>query len=169
MPDEPLPANSRPAVIQFTLGSLFLLMTWLATVCIGLNTPNRLWAAVAGSLALLALLTAVMAAIYAPGSARAFALGFAVFGSGYLVCLHRFDGYAPQLATPSGETLFRTIHSKEWSPIAAAIKSRRLSNVQVVAESRDRFLEIYKSAATVLMALLGGLIGRFFFVRRKAV
>jgi hypothetical protein len=158
--------TSRPAIIQFTLGSLFLVMTWLATVCIGLNTPNRLWAAVAGCLTLLALLTAVLASIYATGSARAFAVGFAVFGLGFLLCLHRFDGYAPQLAHPTGEALFQTIHSDEWSPIAAALRAR--PPTRVVFDARDRFLEIYKSAVTVLVAMLGGVIARWLFAWRKS-
>jgi hypothetical protein len=57
-------ATKRPAVVQFTLGSLFLAMTWVAIVCIGLNKPSRLWSDVIGFITILALLSAVLVATY---------------------------------------------------------------------------------------------------------
>jgi hypothetical protein len=49
----------RAAVIQFTLGGLFLAITWLAIICKGLITLTGFWAETAASLTMLALFTAV--------------------------------------------------------------------------------------------------------------
>ena len=159
MPDKP-----RPAVLQFTLGGLFLAMTWLAIVCIGLNTPTKFWAAFAASLTLLALFTAALAAIYTTAGTRAFAVGFAVFGFGSWLCLHRLDGYAPKLADPHSQLLYEKVQSKDW---ASMPKRNPPDNAQVLFDRRNQFIEILQSALIVVVALLGGIIARYLEIRRK--
>jgi hypothetical protein len=159
--------TSRPAKAQFSLGTLFLVFTWVAMVCIGLSAPNRLWSDVIGLISVLALLTAVLAAIYGPEKSRAFAVGFAVFGCVYLLCLHRFDGYAPRLmARESAETLFRIMYHEEWSPIASRLAASTTAT-QRLAEQRDRTVEIVQGASVILVAVLGGIVARYLSGRRR--
>ncbi len=154
----------RAGVIQFTLGGLFVAVTWVALVCIGLNTPTRFWAAFAASLTLLALFTAVLVAIYSTSSTRAFAVGFAVFGFGSWLCLHRLDGYAPHVSAPHSYLLYETVQSKDWASIP---KSRSPDSTQVLFDRRSKFIEIVQSASIAIVALLGGIIARYLETRRK--
>jgi hypothetical protein len=150
--------TKRPAIAQFSLGALFLAMTWAAMVCIALNTPSRLWSDAIGSISILALLTAILVVIYGQAKSRAFAVGFALFGCLYLLCLHRFDGFAPRLlARDSAESLFRIMHKEEWSPIATALAARTTA-MQRLAEQRDRTVEIVQGASIMLVATLGGFL-----------
>jgi len=166
MSDKPLTAG-RTGFFQFSLGTLFLTTTWVAMVCIGLNTKTRLWPDIIGLVTLLALLTAVLVAIYGQGQSRAFAVGFAMFGFAFLLCLHRFDGYAPQLlARNSADALFRAMYKAEWSPIASALAARQ-SATKRLAETRARFVEIIQGASIMLVATLGGILARYLFARKS--
>jgi len=69
---------------QFSLGTLLVAVSWVAVTCVALRTANEIWAGVASIIAVGALLFAVLVIIYRTGRARAFAVGFAVFGTGYL-------------------------------------------------------------------------------------
>ena len=161
------PPTSRPAIAQFSLGTLFLSLTWLALVCIGLSAPNRLWSDLLGFLSVLALLIAVLVAIYGREKSRAFAVGFALFGCADLFCLHRFDGYAPRLlARESAEAIFRITHHEQWSPIATRLAAST-TPMQRLADKRDRTVEIAQAASVMLVAALGGNLARYLSGRKR--
>src|SRR5262245_61091513 len=81
------PSAARPRLFQFTLASLLATMTWLGLVCVALARPTELWSAAMFLLTLVFFLGSVLVAVYRTGRTRAFALGFLVFGAGYLACL----------------------------------------------------------------------------------
>jgi hypothetical protein len=69
---------------QFSLGTLLVAVVFVAVTCVALKAANEIWAGVASIVAVGSLLVAVLVVIYRTGRARAFAVGFAVFGTGYL-------------------------------------------------------------------------------------
>jgi hypothetical protein len=143
-------------------------MTWTAMVCIAVTAPNRLWSDVVGSISILALLTAVLVAIYGQVRSRAFGVGFAVFGCVYLLCLHRLDGYAPRLlARGSAETLFSVVNQEEWSPIASRLAAGTTA-MQRLAERRERTVEIVQAASVMLVAVLGGILACYLYGRKES-
>jgi hypothetical protein len=62
-------------------------MTWVGLVCLALRSPTNFWTGGLFLLTLLILLTMILVAVYRAGRTRAFAVGFLVFGAGYLACL----------------------------------------------------------------------------------
>ena len=70
--------------LRFSLTRLLVSVSLLAVACAALLTPSEFWAAVACGLAMLLLATATLAALVRQGPARAFWIGCAVFGWGYL-------------------------------------------------------------------------------------
>jgi len=151
-------------VFRFSLAALFLALTWTAMVCVGLTVPNRLWSAVTAFVSILALMTAILAAVYASGHSRAFAIGFAVFGSCYLLWLNRIESYSPTLARTLGEDSFQLVHNAEWYRVLPAGLPPP-DRIQALMHSRDRFIEIVQSATIMLVGVLGGFVGRFLSVR----
>jgi len=86
------PAAAQPRLFQFTLASLLVAMAWVGLICVALARPTELWSAATFLLTLLLILGSVLVAIYRSGRTRAFALGFLVFGVGYLACLSLVAG-----------------------------------------------------------------------------
>src|SRR5262245_33232762 len=81
-------------------------MTWLGLVCVALARPTELWSAAIFLLTLAFFLGGVPVAIYRTGRTRAFALGFLVFGAGYLACLTPIClQFASPAMTASGDIL----------------------------------------------------------------
>jgi len=143
------------------------MMAWVAIVCVALTTTSRLWLDVIGLITLLALLIAVLMAVYCEGPPRAFAVGFALFGFVFLFCLHRFDGYAPQLLARNwAEGLFQVAHQAEWGPIASAIAASTTAN-QRLSSDRARFVEIGQGVTIILAATLGGMVARYLYCRKR--
>jgi hypothetical protein len=133
-------------------------------VCVGLTTPSSYWSTFIGSVTVLALLTAVLASILQRGHSRAFAIGFAVFGVGYLLWLHRVDGYSPVLLSRrAGDDLFKVMHKDEWDSAFSSLRQPQL--IQRVAARRERFVEILQSGSILVVAVLGGFVGRYLVLR----
>src|SRR5262245_15366850 len=76
--------SERRAGWQFSLGTLLVAIAWVAVTCVALRTANEAWAGAASIAAIGALLFAVLVIVYRTGRMRAFAVGFVVFGTGYL-------------------------------------------------------------------------------------
>src|SRR5262245_33810374 len=73
-------ASPCPSTLQFRLGTALIAMIAVAVACAGLARPTPLWAGTLLSLALLSLLSNLLILIYRSGPARAFAVGFLIFG-----------------------------------------------------------------------------------------
>jgi hypothetical protein len=80
------PARSRPSQRwQFSILTLLVAMTWVGLVCVALGSPGELWAGMIFVLAVGSLLVASLCIVYREGRARAFAVGFVIFGTTYFV------------------------------------------------------------------------------------
>jgi len=158
--------TERLPVFRFSLATLLLVLTWTAVVCVGLTIPNRLWSAVVAAISIFSLMTAILAAVYSSGHSRAFAIGFAVFGVCYLLWLNRMESYSPQLSRPLGEESFKLVHQARWTAVLpwGLPQSDR---VQALMQSRDRFVEIAQSASLMVVAVLGGYLGRYLSVNAR--
>jgi hypothetical protein len=77
--------NSYRTSIAGLLGVVAFVALWLATI----RSGSSYYTAIAGALALAALLSAVGGAIVLRGRSRAFCVGFALFGIGFSVELHQ--------------------------------------------------------------------------------
>jgi hypothetical protein len=69
---------------QFSLLTLLIAMTWVGLVCVALCSPSELWTGLIFVLAVGSLLVASLCIVYRTGRARAFAVGFVIFGTTYL-------------------------------------------------------------------------------------
>jgi hypothetical protein len=88
MPSSSAPAAAgRPRQFQFTLATLLVAMAWVGFLCLALRQPTPFWLGAMFLLTILVMLGSVLVAIYRGGRARAFSVGFLVFGAGYLTCL----------------------------------------------------------------------------------
>jgi hypothetical protein len=159
-------ATRRLPYFQFSLSTALLAMTWVALVCVAVTTKTRLWLDLIGLVSLLALSTAVLVGIYGAGQSRAFAVGFALFGFLFFVCLHRFDGYSPRLLPRYfGEAAVRMNHPAESAEIAFIEANK--STLQRFTEERDRLVEISQGVAVLLSGIAGGLLGRYLHNKRQ--
>ncbi len=160
-------ATGRLPFFQFSLGTALLMMAWVAMICVALTTTARIWLDVIGLVTLLALLVAVLAAVYCERAPRAFAVGFALFGFVFLFCLHRFDGYSPQLLARNwADGLFQITHKAEWGPIESALAARTTANQRLISD-RARFVEIGQGVTIILAATLGGIFARYLYSRKR--
>jgi len=89
-----MPENQSPRRLglQFTLRRLLLAIAAIAFACVALRAPTAFWSGVVLSAILLGLLTSILFIVYRTGRARAFAIGFLVFGGGCLVSLALLEG-----------------------------------------------------------------------------
>ena len=70
---------------QFSLLTLLVAMTCVGLMCVALGSPSELWTGVVFVLAVGSLLVAALSIVYRDGRARAFAVGFVIFGTTYFV------------------------------------------------------------------------------------
>jgi hypothetical protein len=155
-----------PSVFRFSLATLLAVMTCAAVVCVGLAYPSQNWSAFIGSITILALLSAVLASVYQRGQARAFAIGFAIFGIGYLLCLHRVESYSPALLSRrAGDQLFKIMHKDEWDSTYGTLREPDL--VRRIAARHERFVEILQSVSILVVAVCGGFLGRYLVAKNS--
>jgi hypothetical protein len=82
-----LPADRRPSSRrwQFSLFTLLVAMTCVGLGCVALSSPSELWTGLVFVLAVGSLLVAGLCIVYRDGRARAFAVGFVIFGTAYFL------------------------------------------------------------------------------------
>jgi hypothetical protein len=179
--------------LQFSLASVLVGVSIIAAWCAALRFASELWATLWFSLAIGAVLTAVVGAIFRRGEPRAFWTGFILFGSSYLLLVFGpwFDGNVRQhLLT---ERLLLYLHPKLQQ---ATQKQVILSLVDGTVVSGDRlhprasnslplpaglilggptpvstsenFSQIGHSILAVAMGLLGGILSRLFWHRSQS-
>ena len=103
----PVTAMSRP---RFSLGTLLLMVLSAGVAFAALKSPSELWASALFTPAVAVLLVAVLLAVHRRDRARAYWLGFALFGWVYLI-LSLVPETAPRLATTGLlDALFARVH-----------------------------------------------------------
>jgi hypothetical protein len=118
-------SHKRSPGWQFSLLTLLVAMTCVGLMCVALGSPSELWTGVVFVLAVGSLLVAALSIVYRDGRARAFAVGFVIFGTTYFVVSM---GDTPDVAeahtqlptTRWGIALYTLLHGEMQQPSAAA-------------------------------------------------
>jgi hypothetical protein len=157
--------------VRFSLKTLLVLFTAIPVAIAGLLYANMVWGALFYTTAFLLLLTGIVGAIVRQGRARAFWIGFAVFGMGYFcVALAGENGVAryqtnnmqssfdPKLATSK-----LLIWSKPYLQQGAASNVTPSSRAMFLSTiANDDYLIVGHSIFTVIVAMIGGWVGTLF-------
>jgi len=152
-------------VVRFSLATMLLVFAWAALLCIGLTAPSRFWSGLTALVSLFTVMTAIVAAVYRTGHARAFAIGFAIFGCSYFLWLRLIEGYNPlSFSRTVGERSFIALNNDEWDSVVTARRSRPGPTV-AIEERRDRFVATIQSATIIIVATVGGFIGRYLSIK----
>ena len=154
----------KPPLVRFSLATLLVVFAWVALLCVGLTAPSPLWSGLTALVVALAIMTAFVAAIYQTGHARAFGIGFAIFGVSSLLWLHRFEGYGPSSKSLAEDT-FKVSHKRDWDSVVT--RTRPPDAMQALLNRRKHFVETVQSAGLMAIAVLGGFIGRYLSIKRE--
>jgi hypothetical protein len=137
----------------------------ISFVCIALLNANEVWERATFSIAMAALLTSFVAALYSSGARRAFWIGFAVFGSGYSLL------YWNPLGNTGHELITNDCLAIVLERLPASHGMARTQDIYqrvgMLNARRDIFFRVGHTLWTVILALAGGLIARFFYLQRQ--
>jgi len=175
-------SDRPPPRFQFRLGTLLLITAGSAVVCAGIAMPMQFWAGALLLSAILSLLTSVVFAIYRRGASRAGAIGFMVFGGGYLTCvlvldrsLERIDGREGMPTSQAAFWVFHYTHGQNRRAVTvtpgnfgAGVSSPPATPavMQVPIYSMQYFIEIIHSVLILLFGVLGSIISRVLYITR---
>jgi hypothetical protein len=151
----------------------------IALGCVGLVSASTFWTSAAATITLGLLLSSVLGVILLRGSEQSFLIGFALFGSVYLVLVD-WDWVGGQLGhdltaglgdvaesavpLPQIATSPSSAFPNNAPPAATLLPMETLAARQVKV---GNFLQIGRMTIALLFALLGGCIGRLLFNRRN--
>ena len=115
------PVDRRPPPSrrwQFSLFTLLVAMTCVGLACVALASPNELWTGLVFTLAVGSLLVAGLCIVYRDGRARAFAVGFVIFGTAYFLVSQGDTPDVPEARTtlPTtrwGIALYALLHGEQ--------------------------------------------------------
>jgi hypothetical protein len=138
---------------QFTLASLIAAVAAVACGCVVLRFANDLLAGLTFSVVLVALLVGALAAVYRIGAARAFWLGFVLFGLCYLVQAFGFLESGWRLPT----TRFLLYVQPKLHDMNLA---RGWDATTRPSQLVQNFVDVGHCLLAVVFAFVGGLIGR---------
>ena len=171
-------------MFRFSLAALLLVVSFTAVGCASLIYANEMWRQVIVTLTVVALLTATLIAVVQHDRVRAFAVGFAIVGWVYLILaftplvdvrdhllttrslnllgkaigqitLNDFDAYVLDLSTVgSGQPYLPGVYTATTSSGQFRLMSRPQPALQ------SDFFVIGHSLWTLLLAVIGGLLGR---------
>jgi hypothetical protein len=178
-----------PAHFQFRLGTLLSAMFALGIACAALAMPTPFWAGTLLCLAIVSLLSCILLAIHRTGRTRAFAVGFLVFGGGYLASvllldhtLRKLDNQAPMpISRVAYWTFFKT-HAQKKRAVTVQVANGMPGGgsftagtppavttrvVQMNVHNVEDFVEIIHSILSLLLGFLGSIFARFLFTTRR--
>ncbi len=159
---------SRRLSIAGMLGYVALVAYWLAAI----RSSSVLWTRLAATFTLAALLTSVLGAILSRGLARSFWLGFALFGWVYLgmVAGDWFGGFGQDLCgglSDLAELVIPPVPDLRYWPVQTLSESAYKALSFERREKIVNFVGIGRMGLSLLFAMVGGLIGRWFAARRE--
>ena len=151
--------------MRFSVPTLLAFIASTSFVCVALRTANEVWARATFSIAMAALLTSFVAALYSSGARRAFWIGFAVFGCGYsLLYWNPLGKTGQELIT---NDCLAILHERLPASHGMARTQDTYHRVSMVNSLRDIFFCVGHSLSVVILALAGGLMARSFYWRRQ--
>ena len=165
---------------RFSLASLMSSVLVIAVACAALRYASELWASVVFTLTVGLLLGATLCVVFRGGDARAFCLGFVLFGGGYLFVVFGpwFRGNAsPQPPALLTTRLLEYLHPKlsQTVTLPGSGSGTNLVTLQllidenihpgprtVVVPSWEHFQQVGHSLLALIIALVGGVLARYF-------
>ena len=154
--------------LGFSLKSLLIGVGLIAMGTVALVNASRLWVTITGLTTCLLLLTSLLASLLLRGRQRAFWIGFAVFGWGYIAM-----AYGPyqdvvltsDLLSDLGNSLRRTVPiptnpAPEW--VRTTAFEEKLGTVAVVVDPRN-VVKVGKLLIAWLFCIVGALVGSYFY------
>jgi hypothetical protein len=176
--------------MKYSLKSLFFGVTCIAVCCAALTIGTRPVAAASMALTFVLLLSAIVFCFVSQGSKRAFWFGFSVFGWGFLM-VHFLPSLEtkilPTRLSPTSlvDDLLDKMHPllvhnvpADWDPSVDPQGYNSSPTGTLFGDGKGGY--VYKLPVlvffrvigqmlfTILMALLGGILGRFLYQRRQA-
>lgn len=174
-------SSSAAGSWQFSVFALLMVVAFVSVACAALVYASLWWASICLTGAVIVHLVAVLGLVYRCGPARAFWLGFAVLGWGYLLL-----AFAPGLDRHIGHRLVTTkllalLQPKlQRTPIQGNASYLALdpgANVLVITTETGRyyhpapqwghFQQAGHSLTAILIGVLGGLLARYFYNTRE--
>ena len=146
---------------RFSITSILAITAVCAVGMMSLRTGGWFWARLWFSLVLVIQLTSVLGVVYRSGSARAFWIGFALFGWTYMAI-----SVVPAFRIAEYQLFGRELADslKEYAPA---------QNPGLVIQARELGIPIFTfsqtltSTSVLAFAVLGGFIARWFYSTRK--
>jgi hypothetical protein len=176
-----------------SIKSLMLLIALVAATLVALRSTLEIWASAFYTLTLALLCTAIPALVYRQAEKRAFWIGFAAFGWGYIVmCFGAVPPRAvPTLLSRTEPPPLLTTKLLEWAypylrtvPPGEAIvigkanlkdtrnivvtSSTMMGGIRFFRSDPEDFLRVGHSILSLVIALAGGIVGRFFFFAARS-
>lgn len=178
-------------MFRFSLLTLFGAILVTSVGCAALVSASDAWAKVVVTATVLALLIATVGAIYLPNKWRAFAGGFAIFGSAYLLLTQGswFESLRPQLATTVALKKLHGLMHEDSNAMSGQAINFTGSGASLVLDSvtgtisannitawtptpatttapSANFHQIGQSLWAILLACVGGIVAKAFGNRR---
>jgi hypothetical protein len=141
-----------PRGLQFTIGTLLLMMAWVGLICVAVRNSTEFWTLMVFLATFVLVFTSALACVYGTGPRRALALGFLLFSVGYVLCVTMLPG---SLVLPFW-----------WDKQASPLVKWLSSQVRTPTPSSHivKFQAVCHLVLATVLGLLGGLIGRFVYL-----
>jgi hypothetical protein len=171
-----------PSKFRFSIRTILIIIAYAAIALPGLVHPTRAWVGVMYGITVVLLFYSIVTAIYQTERARAFWIGFALFGVGYLGLL--FGPFAElSLRLPTTQLLGSSceiFHGpasypaqnpySSWlspsSPLSFVVPSSPSGYTNNPTEVPYMFVEIGQAIFAMLFAALGGVIAQYQYASR---
>jgi len=156
------PKASKSGRWRFSLRTLLVGLVFFAVGCTALVNASEAWQTTISTTAFAALFFATLAGLFRRGKAQAFWIGFAVIGWLYLVLVYGLweENTQPRLATTRALVLV-------WNAVRYTVAvSGSFAGATRTVPNHEYFLNIGQCLWALLLALLGGLLARYFHSTR---
>jgi hypothetical protein len=153
---------------RFSLLALFGFVTLAAVGCAALARPTMLWVTIIQGVVFACLFFAVLAAIYGQRASRAFWVGFAVVGWGYMGAQQFLLVDVAQRPTVLiAARLQDLIHPRDIGDGTFTLTGGRGQPLPVNWREIEAFLKIIAWLWPLLFGFIGGLVARYLCLRRE--
>ena len=160
--------------MRFSIITLLGLVAFAAFGCAGLLFASPVWVGIVFTMVAVSLLTSYLGILLLRKSPQAFSIGFALFGTLYLLaCLLPQTG---KMTSPAFGRLHEAIR-REVTPVAATPDQIGFVNSEIAAmmsspgvsyvPSQSDFLRFGQMLSVLLVAFIGGFVGRYFYSLRQ--
>jgi len=160
----------RRGGLQFSLLALGAMVAFVAVACVAVMNASLLWATVIHTASVLVLFMSLVAIVYRRGPARAFWVGFAIFGWGYFVLLDDslLGDRMQDMATTTLSRYLQETVGQRITDSDVAYDPSELGYIIHLLHVRIDIERVVQPLSTLVFAFIGGCLGRFFYATRPA-